>query len=193
MADKNTTNNYMKDNLIASLREAIATKPHDKHTHDELAAFIRRQDPTAKEEVDAIMRARYNPPPATSNLKSWVHPLQRNKGTGEKKSTPGQEAVAAEVVSHVVGSDTSFEAIEPPVFVQRVPSDMKVMNPPKPKPVIPTTDIDPEKVKAMDLETFLDFFKTAKAIREYALAIGIASPKGDNISIFEQVQQKLGA
>lgn len=175
----------MKDNLIASLREAIATKPNDKHTHDELAAFIRRQDPTAKEEVDAIMRARYNPPPATSNLKSWVHPLQRNKGTGEKKSTPGQEVEAAEVVRPVVGSESPA--------VETIPSTMKVMNPPKPKPVIPTTDIDPEKVKAMDLETFLDFFKTAKAIREYALAIGIASPKGDNISIFEQVQQKLQA
>lgn len=178
----------MKDNLIASLREAITTKPNDKHTHDELAAFIRRQDPTAKEEVDAIMRARYNPPPATSNMKSWVHPLQRNKGTGEKKSTLGQEVEAAEVVNHVVGKNS-----EAPVLVQRVPSDMKVMYQPKPKAVIPTTDIDPETIKAMDLETFLDFFKTAKAIREYALAIGIASPKGDNISIFEQVQQKLGA
>lgn len=177
----------MKDNLIASLREAIATKPNDKHTHDELAALIRRQAPEAKEEVDAIMRARYNPPPATSNLKSWVHPLQRNKASGEKKSTLGQEVVAAEVVNHVVGKNSEAPSVE------RVPSDMKVMNPPKTKPVIPTTDIDTEKVKAMDLETFLDFFKTAKAIREYALAIGIASPKGDNISIFEQVQQKLQA
>lgn len=175
----------MKDNLIASLREAITTKPNDKHTHDELAAFIRRQDPTAKEEVDAIMRARYNPPPATSNLKSWVHPLQRNKASGEKKSTLGQEVVAAEVVSPVVGSESPA--------VETIPSTMKVMNPPKPKPVIPTTDIDPETIKAMDLETFLDFFKTAKAIREYALAIGIVSPKGDNISIFEQVKQKLNA
>ncbi len=167
---------YMKENLIASLRQAIIDKPNDRHTHTELAALIRRQFPAAKMEVDAIMNERYNPPSAPSGMKTYVHPTLRNR-TVEKKNIAG--LVAAEAVANA--------AVKSDEFV----SPVKVMNTPKPVAPVPTTTVDPELVLSMDIEAFLDYFKTSKAIKEYAKAIGIVDPKGDNFSLFDQIQNRL--
>ncbi len=172
----------MKENLIAGLRQAILDKPNDRHTHTELAALIRRQFPAAKSEVDAIMNERYNPPSAPSGMRTYVHPSLRNR-TAEKKNIAG--LVAAEAVANVVvKSDT-------PIVVQANAGGIKVMNTPKPVAPTPTTTVDPELVLSMDIEAFLDYFKTSKAIKEYAKAIGIVDPKGDNFSLFDQIQNRL--
>lgn len=177
----------MKENLIASLRQAIIDKPNDRHTHTELAALIRRQFPAAKMEVDSIMNERYNPPSAPSGMRTYVHPTLRNR-TAEKKNTAG--LVAAEAVANVV-----VKSDEPtPANVSTVQANVggvKVMNTPKPVAPVPTTTVDPELVLSMDIEAFLDYFKTSKAIKEYAKAIGIVDPKGDNFSLFDQIQNRL--
>lgn len=169
----------MKENLIAGLRQAILDKPNDRHTHTELAALIRRQFPAAKSEVDAIMNERYNPPAPPSGMRTYVHPSLRNR-TAEKKSTAG--LVAAEAVANVV-----VKSSEPVANA----GGIKVMNTPKPVAPVPTTTVDPELVLSMDIEAFLDYFKTSKAIKEYAKAIGIVDPKGDNFSLFDQIQNRL--
>lgn len=173
----------MKENLIASLRQAIIDKPNDRHTHTELAALIRRQFPAAKSEVDSIMNERYNPPSAPSGMRTYVHPTLRNR-TAEKKNTAGLVAAEA-VASVVVKSDANEGTVKDNV------GGVKVMNTPKPVAPVPTTTVDPELVLSMDIEAFLDYFKTSKAIKEYAKAIGIVDPKGDNFSLFDQIQNRL--
>lgn len=180
----------MSNSLLQSLRDLIQTKPNDSHAHRELAALIRRQAPEVKSEVDAIMNERYKPSTPQSTTKTWIHPSLRG-GKTEKKNTSGAEVEAAEAVNRVVvGSEQLIPANDPPIHVAEV-SHIKVMNQSKPVEVRPTTEIDPAVVVDMDFEAFTDFFKTSKAMKSYALAIGVEKPSADPMAMFDQIKAQL--